>query len=42
MIIVVMKDKEHRHASILGALGLLAVLLPLISGLCLPPAMIPN
>ena len=42
MIIVLMKDKERRHASILGALGLLAVLLPLISGLCLPPAMIPN
>ncbi len=42
MIIVLMKDKKRRHASILGALGLLAVLLPLISGLCLPPAMIPN
>jgi hypothetical protein len=42
MIIVLIKDKERRHASILGALGLLAVLLPLIGGLCLPPAMTPN
>jgi hypothetical protein len=42
MIIVLMKDKERRHASILGALGLLAVLLPLIGGLCLPPALTPN
>ena len=42
MIIVLMKDKERRRAIILGALGLLTVLLPLIAGLCLPPAMIPK
>jgi hypothetical protein len=42
MIIVLMKDKERRHASILGALGLLAALLPLIGGLCLPPALTPK
>ncbi len=42
MIVVLKKNKERRHASILGALGLLAVLLPLIGGLFLPPAMTPN
>ncbi|MBI4285544.1 MAG: hypothetical protein HY670_06545 [Chloroflexi bacterium] len=41
MIWVLLRDKEHRRASIIGVLGLLAVLLPLIGGLLLPPPMTP-
>ncbi len=41
MVYVLLKSKERRRARILGALGLLAVTLPLIGGLCLPPPMMP-
>ena len=42
MMLVLLKGKERRRAFILGVLGLLAVILPLIGGLCLPPPMIPT
>lgn len=42
MIIVLMKDKERRYAIVLGSLVLLAVLLPLIGGLFLQPALVLN